>query len=145
MATIIIGAGIVGLSTAFFLSEDPSISPTDIHLVEASEELFASASGYAGGYLERGQFPRASASLGDLSFRLHEELARDYNGAETWRYYRTIRMALDEDEDEDSQQQVASDIEADNVGHDNGHGPRWVSESLRGGLIALGQGNTAQM
>lgn len=53
MATIIIGAGIVGLSTAFFLSEDPSISPTDIHLVEASEELFASASGYAGGYLER--------------------------------------------------------------------------------------------
>jgi glycine/D-amino acid oxidase-like deaminating enzyme len=46
--TVIIGAGIIGLSTAFYLSEH---SKRKIHLVDSTNELFKCASGLAGGFL----------------------------------------------------------------------------------------------
>jgi glycine/D-amino acid oxidase-like deaminating enzyme len=49
--TIILGCGIIGLSTAYFLSESGSTDPKSIHLVDASPELFRCASGLAGGFL----------------------------------------------------------------------------------------------
>ena len=54
MSTVIIGSGIIGASIAYYLSEESSdTQPSEIHLVESSPELFASASGYAGGFLAR--------------------------------------------------------------------------------------------
>lgn len=49
--TIILGAGIIGCATAFYLSTSTNARPEKIHLIEASPELFASASGKAGGFL----------------------------------------------------------------------------------------------
>ena len=50
-STVIIGAGIIGCSTAYYLSHSGHTKPDNIHLVEASPELFASASGKAAGFL----------------------------------------------------------------------------------------------
>ena len=49
--TVIVGAGIVGLSTAYYLSRSGKTRPESIHLVDASAELFHCASGFAGGFL----------------------------------------------------------------------------------------------
>lgn len=49
--TVILGTGIVGLSTAYFLSESGNTKPESITLVDSSPELFRCASGLAGGFL----------------------------------------------------------------------------------------------
>ncbi|CAK7272712.1 hypothetical protein SEPCBS57363_005284 [Sporothrix epigloea] len=84
MATVIIGAGIVGVSTAFYLAENDAT--TDIHLIETTNTLFASASGYAGGFLARDWHAPATASLAALSFDQHAALAAKYDGASRWSY-----------------------------------------------------------
>ena len=91
---IVIGSGIIGISTAYFLSleENPSIR---IHLVEASPELFASASGFAAGFLARDWFSPSLSSLGAFSFDLHKQLAEQNNGRENWGYSGSISASLD--------------------------------------------------
>jgi glycine/D-amino acid oxidase-like deaminating enzyme len=49
--TVILGSGIIGLSTAYYLSESGNTDPKEIHLVDTSPELFYCASGLAGGFL----------------------------------------------------------------------------------------------
>jgi glycine/D-amino acid oxidase-like deaminating enzyme len=49
--TVILGSGIIGLSTAYYLSESGITDPKSICLVDASPELFRCASGLAGGFL----------------------------------------------------------------------------------------------
>jgi glycine/D-amino acid oxidase-like deaminating enzyme len=49
--TVILGSGIIGLSTAYFLSQSGNTNPKRIHLLDASPELFHCASGFAGGFL----------------------------------------------------------------------------------------------
>lgn len=51
VSTVIVGAGIVGCATAYYLATSGGTKPDTIHLIEASPELFASASGKAGGFL----------------------------------------------------------------------------------------------
>jgi glycine/D-amino acid oxidase-like deaminating enzyme len=82
--TVIFGAGIIGVSTAYYLSEHQPGS--SIHLVEPSPELFSSASGFAGGFLARDWFAPATAELGALSFDEHRRLAEAHGGAEKWGY-----------------------------------------------------------
>ncbi|CAK1360534.1 putative oxidoreductase [Cercospora beticola] len=92
-STVILGAGIIGVATAFYLSEPSSHSGT-IHLVEAAPELFASASGKAGGLVAEDWFGPATAELGELSFRLHQELATKYDGRKQWGYARTTGTSV---------------------------------------------------
>ncbi|KAM3421004.1 hypothetical protein BST61_g1430 [Cercospora zeina] len=92
-STVILGAGIIGTATAFYLSESSSHSGT-IHLVEASPELFASASGKAGGLIAEDWFGPATAGLGELSFRLHQELATKYDGRRGWGYATTTGTSV---------------------------------------------------
>ncbi|KZL84632.1 fad dependent oxidoreductase superfamily [Colletotrichum incanum] len=80
--TVILGSGIIGVSIAYYLADHQPGST--IHLVEPSPELFASASGYAGGFLARDWFSPASAALGALSFDEHGKLAEEHNGREKW-------------------------------------------------------------
>ena len=95
MATVIVGAGIIGSATAFYLTEEPSqTSPSSIHLIESSPELFASASGYAAGFLAKDWFSPASSSLGELSFKLHKDLAEKYGGADKWGYCRSTSTSF---------------------------------------------------
>lgn len=84
MATIILGSGIIGVSTAYYLSQFQP--PSSIHLVEPSPQLFASASGNAGGFLAKDWFGPSMAQLGSLSFDEHRRLAEKYNGREKWGY-----------------------------------------------------------
>ncbi|CAL8581474.1 hypothetical protein XPA_007164 [Xanthoria parietina] len=93
MTTVILGAGIIGTSTAYYLSQSQTPS---IHLVESSPELFASSSGYAAGFLARDWFALASASLGRLSFDLHKKLANEHDGHKTWGYARSTATSLAE-------------------------------------------------
>ncbi|RKU40554.1 hypothetical protein DL546_003086 [Coniochaeta pulveracea] len=83
-STIILGAGIIGVSTAYYLSEHQPGST--IHLVDASDKLFSSASGYAGGFLAKDWFQPSVASLGALSFEEHRRLAEKHSGREKWKY-----------------------------------------------------------
>ncbi|OTB17041.1 hypothetical protein K445DRAFT_316550 [Daldinia sp. EC12] len=90
--TVILGAGIIGTSTAYYLSKHQPAS--SIHLVEPSPELFASASGFAGGFLAKDWFSPASAELGALSFEEHRRLAEREGGAEKWGYARSTSISL---------------------------------------------------
>lgn len=89
--TVILGAGIIGLSTAYYLSEHQP--PSTIHLVEPSKELFASASGYAGGFLARDWFGPSVAALGALSFAQHRQLAETHGGAGKWGYSKSTSLS----------------------------------------------------
>lgn len=84
MTTIILGTGIIGAATAFYLSQ--SQAPNTIHLVDPSPELFASASGYAGGFVAKNWFGTSVAELGALSFAEHKRLAQEYDGKTKWGY-----------------------------------------------------------
>ncbi|KAK5137515.1 hypothetical protein LTR08_008494 [Meristemomyces frigidus] len=95
-STVILGAGIIGCATAYYLSHSANTRPDTIHLVEAAPELFASASGKAAGFLASDWFGPATASLGALSFRLHKELAEECGGNEKWGYSRSTGTSLTE-------------------------------------------------
>lgn len=88
--TVILGAGIIGLSTAYYLAKHQP--PNTIHLVEPSPELFASASGYAAGFLARDWFGPGVSSLGALSFDEHRRLAKVHDGATRWGYQRSTAV-----------------------------------------------------
>ncbi|KPI44196.1 putative oxido C1F5.03c [Cyphellophora attinorum] len=101
MATVIIGGGIIGLATAYYLSEErPPVegSNPSIHVVDSSHSLLLSASGHAGGFLAKDWFSPASASLGGLSFALHRRLADEHDGFRKWGYVgtRTYSLSIDE-------------------------------------------------
>lgn len=82
--TVILGSGIIGVSIAYYLSDHQPGS--SIHLVEISPELFASASGFAGGFLAEDWFGPDVAALGELSFAEHRKLAESEGGREQWGY-----------------------------------------------------------
>ncbi|EXJ80928.1 hypothetical protein A1O3_07216 [Capronia epimyces CBS 606.96] len=92
MSTVILGGGIIGLSTAYYLAQQKEASTTSqsqsysLYIVESSPALFESASGYAGGFLALDWFVPAVASLGALSYRLHRELAEKHDGPRRWGY-----------------------------------------------------------
>jgi glycine/D-amino acid oxidase-like deaminating enzyme len=81
---VIIGGGIIGSSTAYFLSRHPKYNPIthSITLLEATK-IAGGASGKAGGLLALWAYP---AAIVDLSYRLHNQLADEHNGVERWGY-----------------------------------------------------------
>ncbi|KAG8166484.1 hypothetical protein KVR01_002173 [Diaporthe batatas] len=89
--TVIVGAGIIGVSTALYLSKHQPGGT--IHLVDSSPELFASASGYAGGFLARDWFGPGVASLAAQSFDEHKRLADLHDGASKWGYSRSTSLS----------------------------------------------------
>lgn len=117
--TVVLGTGIIGLSTAYYLArladpEDDATSqpatsdsqsePTsqrhEIHLVEPSPELFASASGKAAGFLAKDWFAPAVSPLGEFSFDLHRKLAAEHNGRARWGYSSSVSYSLDPEDSE---------------------------------------------
>ncbi|KAF3910414.1 hypothetical protein ABW20_dc0104610 [Dactylellina cionopaga] len=94
---IIIGAGIIGLSTAYYLSSHqdyPNLPPQNITVLDISPNLFSCASGRAGGFLAKDWFAPASSALGELSFRLHRELADTNDGRKRWGYSPSAAFSL---------------------------------------------------
>ena len=97
MATVILGGGIIGTSIAYFLSEQAQSAGKqhEIHIVDPSTELFASASGYAAGFCAKDWFAPELAPLGLLSFALHRKLADENNGRERWGYMESTALGLE--------------------------------------------------
>lgn len=81
---IIIGGGIIGSTTAYFLTRHPSYNPAvhTISLIEATG-IASGASGKAGGLLALWAYP---SCIVPLSFRLHRELAQEHGGEKRWGY-----------------------------------------------------------
>ncbi|KAI1796163.1 nucleotide-binding domain-containing protein [Ganoderma leucocontextum] len=107
-ATVILGAGIIGLSSAHALAR---IAPPDhkIHLVEPAPELFSSASGKAAGFLAKDWFVPAIAPLAALSFELHRALAETYGGRARWGYSESLSYSLDHAYQSDDSSPASSD------------------------------------
>jgi glycine/D-amino acid oxidase-like deaminating enzyme len=83
--TVIVGGGVMGCCTAYFLTRHPQHSPAHhrITLLEACAAVAPGASGKAGGLLAMWAHPHP---LVPLSYRLHAELAAEHGGAERWGY-----------------------------------------------------------
>ncbi|KAK3112297.1 hypothetical protein LTR53_011563 [Teratosphaeriaceae sp. CCFEE 6253] len=81
---VVIGGGIIGCTSAYFLTRHPSYDPAKhkITLLEASK-IAGGASGKAGGLLALWAYP---SSLVPLSYRLHKQLSDEHGGAERWGY-----------------------------------------------------------
>jgi glycine/D-amino acid oxidase-like deaminating enzyme len=86
---LIIGGGIAGVSTAYYLSISPNRpSNTKITLVEECK-IAAAASGYSGGFLAKDWHGSATSSLAAMSYDLHAKLAEEFDGGKKWGY-RTV-------------------------------------------------------
>ena len=81
---IIAGGGIIGSTSAYFLSHHPNFDPKihTITLLEATK-IAGGASGKAGGLLALWAYPNC---IVPLSYKLHQELAEKHGGAERWGY-----------------------------------------------------------
>jgi glycine/D-amino acid oxidase-like deaminating enzyme len=148
---IIVGGGIIGATTAYYLSRHPLFSSTTckITLIEASAHGPAwGASGKAGGLVAKWAFPKYLAAL---SFSEHARLAKEHNGEERWGW-RIVRCGNWEGRGD------ASPDTANNAAvHQDGPGTarqqkglpdnlRWVKEQLTDHYSAFGaKGATAQV
>jgi glycine/D-amino acid oxidase-like deaminating enzyme len=76
------GGGIIGTSTAYYLSRHPNYDPNShsITVLEATK-VASGSSGKGGGFIAEWATPKC---LGPLSFRLHNELAKEHNGDKIW-------------------------------------------------------------
>ncbi|KAK5122821.1 hypothetical protein LTR85_003736 [Meristemomyces frigidus] len=81
---VVIGGGIIGCTSAYFLTRHPSYDPSKhtITLLEATK-IAGGASGKAGGLLALWAYP---SSLVPLSYKLHKQLADEHGGEERWGY-----------------------------------------------------------
>ncbi|KAF8909660.1 FAD dependent oxidoreductase [Gymnopilus junonius] len=79
---VIIGGGIIGCTTAYYLTHHLSASTAKITLIEASLNGPAQgASGKAGGLVARWAYPK---EIVDVSFEEHVKLAAEHNGKDRW-------------------------------------------------------------
>ncbi|OJJ42560.1 hypothetical protein ASPZODRAFT_76540 [Penicilliopsis zonata CBS 506.65] len=90
MSLVIIGGGIIGLSTAYYASQ----SGQKVIIIDSASQLLLSASGFSGGFLARDWFAPDVLPLAELSFRLHRELAEAHDGATKWGYRASRSFSL---------------------------------------------------
>ncbi len=81
---VIIGGGIIGCTSAYYLTRHPSYDPSKhtITLLEAGK-IAGGASGKAGGLLALWAYP---SSLVPLSYGLHKRLSEEHGGEQRWGY-----------------------------------------------------------
>ncbi|KAM9894023.1 hypothetical protein OXX79_008971 [Metschnikowia pulcherrima] len=116
---VIVGAGIIGVCTAYFLVKHPKFDPKKHHisLVE-SKRVAGGASGKAGGLLALWAFP---SQLVPLSFELHQQLSDLYDGENEWDYRRLTTLSIEgdisgvPDEAPESDEESEEDAHADAI------------------------------
>ncbi|KAH8732240.1 FAD dependent oxidoreductase-domain-containing protein [Phaeosphaeriaceae sp. PMI808] len=153
--TVILGSGIIGLSTAYYLTESGNTDPKSIHLLDSSPELFRCASGLAGGFLAQDWFAPSVASLGALSYKLHAQLAETHNGRATWGYAHTTGISLSQDSEEavggSGEDWLESGTSRAQIIHDRPWeteqmGPGWLRRTKDATMEVISrQGTTAQI
>jgi len=127
MSTVILGGGIIGLSTAYYLSQSrPTSTQAAIHILDSSSTLLTSASGYAGGFVALDWFSAPVAPLGALSFALHRDLAEQHDGRRKWGYGAS----------------TAYSMSVEQVGVGSGEkGGDWLLDGTSRSTVAKGTGN----
>lgn len=81
---VIVGAGIIGCTTAYYLSRHPAFTSGNntITIIEASQHGPAQgASGKAGGLVAKWAYPK---EIVRVSFEEHVKLAKEHDGAKRW-------------------------------------------------------------
>lgn len=92
---ILVGAGIIGVCTAYYIVNHKKFDPEKYHItIVESKRVAGGASGKAGGLLALWAFPQ---QIVPLSFGLHQELSDMYNGSEEWGYRRLTTVSLEGD------------------------------------------------
>jgi glycine/D-amino acid oxidase-like deaminating enzyme len=92
---IIVGAGIIGVCTAYYVVTHPKFNPDEYHItIIESKRVAGGASGKAGGLLALWAFPQ---QIVPLSFGLHQQLSDKYNGEQEWGYRRLTTVSLEGD------------------------------------------------
>jgi glycine/D-amino acid oxidase-like deaminating enzyme len=88
--TVIIGGGIIGASTLYYSAKHAArrdaADSSRITLIEGSKELAPAASGKSGGFLALDWHGSSTASLAELSYDLHNQLAKEGSGTKRWGY-----------------------------------------------------------
>jgi glycine/D-amino acid oxidase-like deaminating enzyme len=133
MDIVIIGGGVIGGCTAYFLTRHPKYDPQKhrITLLEASK-VAGGASGKAGGCLASWATPRC---LAQLSFQLHAELAAEHDGEKNWGYRRTYCMDCETNAETPHQDKP-----------DQGVGPDWIFPGRLRSCVEIGNlDDTAQL
>ncbi|KAH7106696.1 FAD dependent oxidoreductase [Auriculariales sp. MPI-PUGE-AT-0066] len=83
---VVIGGGIIGCTTAYYITRHPSFRPNgrpDTLTILESDEVAGAASGKAGGLVATWAYP---SELAQLSYSEHEALAQEHRGSERWGY-----------------------------------------------------------
>jgi glycine/D-amino acid oxidase-like deaminating enzyme len=88
---VIVGAGIIGVSTAYYISKHPKYKSQSITLID-STDVAAAASGKAGGLLALDWHEKETSSLAALSYGLHESLAQEY--PDRWGYRKLDTLSV---------------------------------------------------
>jgi glycine/D-amino acid oxidase-like deaminating enzyme len=173
--TVILGSGIIGLSTAYFLTESGNTDPLSIVLLDSSAELFHCASGFAGGFCAQDcgfcitsscpnyqksdktiGFAPSVASLGALSFALHKRLADENNGRATWGYSPSTGISLSQDSESaiggsgedwlDNGTSRAEAVPVKQLADGAGGAPEWLRRTQDGTIEVISrEGTTAQI
>lgn len=92
---IIVGAGIIGVCIAFYLTRHPKFDPKKHYItILESKRVAGGASGKAGGLLALWAFPQ---QIVPLSFQLHQDLANEFNGENEWGYRRLTTISVEGD------------------------------------------------
>jgi hypothetical protein len=84
--TVILGAGIIGASTAYYLTHSRSHNSDHRITILDPNPPGSGASGKSAGFITKNGTGAATAALAELSFELHSELAQKHGGAEKWGY-----------------------------------------------------------
>ncbi|CAO1636759.1 unnamed protein product [Sympodiomycopsis kandeliae] len=93
---VIIGGGIMGVCTAFFLTRSKEFTAGQINVTLIEEgEIAGGASGQAAGFLAKDWHPSSTAPLAALSFDLHAQLAQEFNGKEQYGYRSVKAYSVD--------------------------------------------------
>ncbi|BFZ63832.1 Processing alpha glucosidase I [Saitoella coloradoensis] len=165
----IIGGGIMGVCTAFYLSRHPRFKAGMMKVTVIEEgEIAQGASGKAGGFLALDWHGPDTASLAALSYRLHKELAEEHGGREEWSYrevdslsvstYRSSNPSMSEPnrskygvdpEGGAPDDLLASDLDRQRrrkAGKEGWDGIDWLDEGVVKGVSVMGdQKSTAQV
>ncbi|KAG4031246.1 hypothetical protein MFRU_009g00370 [Monilinia fructicola] len=132
---VVIGGGIIGVSTAYWLTQH-RLYDSSIHKITILEatEIAGGSSGKAGGLLASWATPSCLASL---SFKLHAELAEKYNGELEWGYRRV--HCADVTYDTQNKSLVSESIDTPKI-------PDWLNEAGIREFTEIGRSeNTAQV
>jgi FAD dependent oxidoreductase len=100
--TVIVGGGIIGLSTAYYMVRDQTAlsgQVPNIIVLDSASELFAGASGGSTGILGDYAFKPEVAELGTLSWELLKSLNQEFDGRSNWNWSEIVVRSVNFGED----------------------------------------------